>query len=127
LIYLFSYSNNLRSDIPELQRKKIGPKTNDSIFIGYAENSAAYRFLLTKTNTIVESANAEFFEHIYPMKRLNLVNERLIVLSKRHLGMDTTQELRRSKRSRTETGFGLDFITAFLSEDDPKTYQEAMN
>ena len=65
------------------------------------------------------------------MKRLNLVNERLIVPSKRHLGMDTTQEsptqeLRRSKRSRTETGFGLDFITAFLSKDDPKTYQEAM-
>uniref|UniRef100_A0A2N9HRF5 Uncharacterized protein n=1 Tax=Fagus sylvatica TaxID=28930 RepID=A0A2N9HRF5_FAGSY len=73
----------------------------------------------------------QFFEHIYPMKRLNLVNERLIVPSKRHLGMDTTQEsptqeLRRSKRSRTETGFGLDFIIAFLSEDDPKTYQEAM-
>ena len=77
--------------IPELQRKKIGSKTNDSIFIGCAENSAAYSFLLTKMNIIVESANAEFFEHIYPMKRLNLVNERLIVPSKRHLGMDTTR------------------------------------
>ena len=68
----------------------IGIKTL-RLTIGYAKNSAAYRFLLTKTNTIIESANAEFSEHIYPMKKLNLVNQRLIVPSKRHLGMDTTR------------------------------------
>ena len=38
----------------------------------------------------------------------------------------STQELRRSKRPKNITNFGLDFITAFLIEDDPKTYQEAM-
>ena len=45
------------------------------MFIGYAKNSAAYRFLLTKSknslvdvNTIIETKNANFFENIFPMK-----------------------------------------------------------
>ena len=38
----------------------------------------------------------------------------------------STQELRHSKRPKNGTNFGPDFITAFLIEDDPKTYQEAM-
>ena len=43
--------------------------------IGYAKNSAAYRFLVTKSennlvdvNTIIETKNADFFENIFPMK-----------------------------------------------------------
>ena len=38
----------------------------------------------------------------------------------------STQELRHSKSPKNGTNFGPDFITAFLIEDDPKTYQEAM-
>ena len=45
------------------------------MFIGYAENSATYRFLVTKSenslvdvNTIIETKNADFFENIFPMK-----------------------------------------------------------
>ena len=38
----------------------------------------------------------------------------------------STQELRRRKRPKNITNFGPGFITAFLIEDDPKTYQEAM-
>ncbi|RVW45355.1 TMV resistance protein N [Vitis vinifera] len=45
------------------------------MFIGYAENSVAYRFLVTKSennlvdvNTIIETKNADFFENIFPMK-----------------------------------------------------------
>lgn len=39
------------------------------MFIGYAENSAAYRFFVLKSdvhdrNTIIETKNAEFFEYI---------------------------------------------------------------
>ncbi len=55
--------------IPEPQREKIGPKTKDSVFIGYAENSAAYRCLVLETNTIVETRDADFFEQIFPMKK----------------------------------------------------------
>ena len=45
------------------------------MFIGYAENSVAYRFLVTKlknslvdVNTIIETKNAYLFENIFPMK-----------------------------------------------------------
>ena len=50
---------------------KIGPKTIDCIFIGYANNSSAYHFLVHKSSipdihedTIIESRNASFFENI---------------------------------------------------------------
>lgn len=32
----------------------------------------------------------------------------------------------RSKRQHFEKTFGTNFITAFITEDDPKTYEEAM-
>ena len=61
--------------VPKLKQVKIGPKTLDCIFIGYANNSKAYRFLVYKleildihSNTIIESDNAEFFEDIFPYK-----------------------------------------------------------
>ena len=45
------------------------------MFIGYVENSAAYKFLVTKSenslvdvNTIIEIKNTGFFENIFHMK-----------------------------------------------------------
>ena len=59
----------------EPKKRKLGPKTFDAMFIGYAKNSAAYKFLITKSensladvNTIIETKNADFFENIFPMK-----------------------------------------------------------
>ena len=47
----------------------------DCVFIGFANKSAAYRFLVIKSevsnvhvNTIIESNDAEFFEGIFPHK-----------------------------------------------------------
>ena len=61
--------------VPKPKQVKIGFKTIDCIFIGYANNSKAYRFLVYKSeipdihsNTIIESNNAEFFEDIFPYK-----------------------------------------------------------
>ena len=34
---------------PEQKKRKLGPKTFDVAFIGYAENSAAYKFLVIKS------------------------------------------------------------------------------
>ena len=61
--------------IPEPHKEKMGPKTKDSVFIGYAQNSSAYRCLVLETNTIVETRDVNFFEHIFPMKRTRLTNE----------------------------------------------------
>ena len=61
--------------IPTPKKVKIGMKTVDCIFTGYAQNSSAYLFLMCKSeisdihkNTIMESRNASFFEHVFPCK-----------------------------------------------------------
>ena len=62
--------------IPLPKRTKLGPKTIDCVFIGFANASAAYRFLVYKSdvsdihvNTIIESVDVEFFENIFPYKK----------------------------------------------------------
>ena len=57
------------------KRVKIGPKTVDCVFIGYAKSSKAYWFLVHKfehldinENMVIELDNAKFFENIYPYK-----------------------------------------------------------
>ena len=59
--------------IPPPKKVKIGPKTIDCIFIGYAHNSNASRFLVHELNItdihknmIMELRNALFFEDVYP-------------------------------------------------------------
>ncbi|RVW26496.1 Retrovirus-related Pol polyprotein from transposon TNT 1-94 [Vitis vinifera] len=61
--------------VPPPKKVKIGPKTIDCIFIGYAHNSNAYQFLVYESNipdihknTIMESRNASFFEDVFPCK-----------------------------------------------------------
>ena len=60
---------------PVPKRTRLGPKTIDCLFIGYAQNSATYRFLVLRdkgysfeAGTIIESKNTEFFEYIFPKK-----------------------------------------------------------
>ena len=129
--------------VPAPKQVTIGPKTVDAIFIGYAHNSNAYRFLVHKSdnsrvhkNTILESRNATFLEHVFPMK-----SSEDIGTSKRtrepedNIDTETTdsqskeiedEEPRRSKRTRFEKTFGPDFVT-FMLESEPRTYQEAVS
>lgn len=77
---------------------------------------------------------------MFPFKR-NLESGSSSNTSTKRTLEDNNEELRRSKRIRTETDFGPDFITtflaeydefseefvyAFLIEEDPKTFSEAM-
>ena len=52
--------------VPSLGFKweNIGPKTFNSVFIGYAQNGAAYRFTSPNDG---ESRDAEFFKHVFPL------------------------------------------------------------
>ena len=59
LIYLKVWGCIAKFGIPDPQRTKIGPKAVDSIFIGYAQNSAPYRVILIHT---------KFYENVFPMK-----------------------------------------------------------
>ena len=61
---------------PLPKKTKLGAKTMDCIFIGYASNNSAYRFLVHKLeipdiyeNMIIESRDIVFFEDIFSYKR----------------------------------------------------------
>ena len=73
--YLRMWGCHAKVVVPTPKKVKMGPKTVDCIFIGYAQNSNAYRFLVYKfeildihKNTIMKSRNASFFEHFLPCK-----------------------------------------------------------
>ena len=90
--------------VPTPKKVKMGQKTVDCVFIGYAHNSSAYRFLILKSeisnirpNTIIESRNASFFEHVYPSKP----SQELSSLERtRDKDQQKIDEPRRSKRAR---------------------------
>ena len=143
--------------IPLPKRTKIGPKTVDCIFIGYAAHSSAYRFMVHKSehpdievDTIMESRNATFFENIFPLKVESserrkfpwdpIPNQNDLQIdpqrNKRPLPVDSindivqieqTDDVRRSRRSKKAKTFGPDFVTTFMVENDPQTFKEAMS
>jgi len=84
--------------LPDPKKRKIGSKTSDCLFLGCAGHSAAYRFLVLNSeiiecNTIVETKNVEFFEHIFPLKVISTFEQPIDIVS------DTMcVDLRRSKR-----------------------------
>jgi len=110
--------------LPDPKKRKVGSKTSDCMFLGYAGHSVAYRFLVLKSdmiehNTILETKNVEFFEHIFPLKVNDTFEQPINTYS------DAMSEgLRRSKRQRKETSFGDDFY-AYLVENDPTSFLEA--
>ena len=139
--------------LPSHKRSNIGPKTFDAIFIGYAQNSVAYRFMSLSDFSISEYRDVEFFEHVFPSKKdvphivPNVGPEHVNLPTSSSSVRDLATEPRRSKRQKAETSFGSDFITSFLIEvlesfdvdaltdefvfqfllkEDPKTLQEAM-
>ncbi|GKB58909.1 retrovirus-related pol polyprotein from transposon TNT 1-94 [Tanacetum coccineum] len=123
--------------VPTPKAQKIGPKSVDCIFIGYAKNSSAYRFIAHESkntdiqkNTVMESRNASFLEYIFPcLSKETGSSSRLddkVVQDKRQ---DQTEEEevepRRSKRARNEKSFGPDFVS-FMVENEPTSYREAV-
>ena len=114
------------------KKVKIGPKIVDCIFIGYAQNSSAYRFLVYKfeildihKNTIMESRNASFFEHIFPCKSdegRSSSKQTYETMNEDSQDQNQEQEVqdepRRSKRIRIEKSFGPYFLT-YLLENEP--------
>ncbi|GKB58046.1 retrovirus-related pol polyprotein from transposon TNT 1-94 [Tanacetum coccineum] len=133
--------------VPTPKAQKIGPKSVDYIFIGYAKNSSAYLFIVNDSknpdiqkNTVMESRNASFFENIFPcLTKETGSSSRLddeVVQDKRQRDENDLQverqdqveeviEPRRGKRARTEKLFGPDFVS-FMVENEPTSYREAV-
>jgi hypothetical protein len=73
--FLRAWSCLAKVNVPACKKQKLGPKTMDYIFLGYAQHSAAYKFLIIKyeipgvhDNTMTKSRDAIFFKNIFPMK-----------------------------------------------------------
>jgi len=153
LSYLRVWGCLAKVALPNHKQTNIGPKTFDAAFVGYAQNSAAYRFMSLSDFSMSEYRDAEFFENVFPLKRNvsdvehSTVSEQLKLPGPSSNDKDLVSEPRRSKRHRTGISFGPDFITAFLVEtfeafdidvlteefvfiflieEEPKTYQEAV-
>jgi len=97
-------------NVTDPKKRKLGSKTSNCMFLSYAEHSVAYRFLVLKTsviehNTIVETKNVEFFEHIFPLK-VSETLERPIYTNNDAM----CEDLRRSKRQRKKTFLEMTFI-----------------
>lgn len=101
--------------VPTPKKVKIGPKTVDCIFIGYAHTSSAYWFLEYESeisnihkNTIMESRNASLFEHVFSCRSIEdsssskRTHETIVEDSQDHDQNDEIEdEPRRSKRVST--------------------------
>ena len=123
--------------IPIPKMTKVGPKTVDCVFIGFANHSAAYRFLVIKSenpnvhiNTIIESNEAEFFEGILPYKDKETISKKRGYDESQNESpklsvKDRDMESRKSKRTKISKDFGPDFIS-YLTKEEPRTYSEAM-
>ena len=132
-------------NVPIAKKRKLGPKTIDCVFLGYAFHSVGYRFLIFKSEvldmhvgTIMESRDVTFFENIFPMKRIPSSsshefgetpenNDKIVRFDQPLEGnneKDDNEVTRKSKRQRTAKSFGDDFIV-YLVDDTPKIIVEA--
>nr|GEW78821.1 zinc finger, CCHC-type [Tanacetum cinerariifolium] len=146
--YLLNKGYLAKVAVPAPKAQKIGPKSVDCIFIRYAKNNSAYRFIVyeeknldIQKNTVMESRNASFFEHIFScLSKETRSSSRLDeegFQDKRQRDDNNLQdeiqdqteekevESRRSKRARNEKSFGHDFVY-FMLENEPMSYREAM-
>src|SRR6266540_2233136 len=124
---------------------KLGPRTVECVFLGYAFHSVGYRFLIVKSGvpdmyegTIMESRDVIFFEDVFPMKETPSVSSKEPIISpeptipvthdepslvENPIGEDSEAPLK-SKRQRTIKSFGDDFIV-YLVDDTPRTIAKA--
>ncbi|KAK3124899.1 hypothetical protein QOZ80_7BG0595810 [Eleusine coracana subsp. coracana] len=149
LSYLHTWGCLAKVNVPINKKRKLGPKTVDCIFLGYAHHSIAYRFLVVKSevpdvhvNSLMESRDVTFFENIFPMKDLHSMSRLSSdviaettpepsafsdhaeqTLEPIHEEIDS-EAPRRSKRQKTAKYFGDDF-TVYLVDDTPRTISEA--
>ena len=145
LSYLRTWGCLAKVNVPIAKKRKLGPKTIDCVFLGYAFHSVGYRFLIIKSGvpdihvgTIMESRDVTFFVNIFPMKETPSSsshefgetpenNDKIVRFDQPLEGnneKDDNEVTRKSKRQRTAKSFGDDFIV-YLVDDTPRIIVEA--
>lgn len=138
--------------ISDQRRTKLGPRAFKGVFVGYAQNSKAYRILDLVSNTIVETREVVFIENKFLNDSVESEHEETETPNSSVQGSkrprdEQVMEPRRSKRVRKEKDLGPDYISyqslAFLVEgtrdsvikkipimlnveSNPQSYTEAM-
>ena len=133
--------------MPIKKKRKLGPKTVDCVFLGYAIHSMGYRFLIINSSipemavdTIMKSRDATFFENKFPMKNAPSTTGHEFIIPHEHENFipieqiekpyvqnpeeDDTIVTRKNKRQRTVKSFG-DYYIMYLVNDTPMTIEEA--
>jgi hypothetical protein len=132
-------------NVPINKKRKLGPKTVDCVFLGYAFHSIGYRFLIINSEvpdmlvgTIMESRDATFFEDKFPIKATHDMSSDEPTIPHEHfIPVEHTEEshihnpmeddnvsTRKSKRPRIAKSFGDDYIV-HLVDDTQSTIEEA--
>nr|ABA96132.1 retrotransposon protein, putative, Ty1-copia subclass [Oryza sativa Japonica Group] len=145
LSYLRTWGCLAKVNVPIDKKRKLGPKTVDCVFLGYAIYSVGYRFLIVNSGvpdmhagTIFESRDATFFENEFPMKYTPSTSSKETVMPHEHFAPiehndqtpeknpeeDNIVDTRKSKRQRVAKSFGDDYIV-YLVDDTPRTIEEA--
>jgi hypothetical protein len=112
--------------VTDPKRTKLGPRAIKSVFVGYVENSKAYRLLDLDSNVIVESKDVEFIEDKFyndskfvanptPTQENNSNDLNPSISRKKRKEKrvhDLLTEPRRSQRVRNEKNLGPDFVSS---------------
>ena len=112
--------------VPDPKRMKLGPRALKGIFVGYAENSKAYRILDSNSNVIVESRDVEFIKNKFQNDSHPLDEPKTSQVDKEPTNIERTNisssnernqinssiEVRRSTRARKEKNLHPDFISS---------------
>ena len=103
------------------KRTKLGPKAMKSVFVGYAENSKAYRLLDLSSNTVVESRDVEFIEDKFSKNSMDALiptqtqqsdsNPNTTLDGTKRIESGSPSEQRKSQSIGKVKDFGPDFIS----------------
>lgn len=124
---------------PDPKRSKLSSRAYECVFLGYSVNSKAYRFFDVNNKVIIESIDADFFEHKFPFKPKvsggsimdsggSLIGNAIRIQGPRneeHIDSASEPEPRRSKRPKITKDFGPDFVCNL--EDEPSSLREALS
>jgi hypothetical protein len=134
-------------NVPINKKHKLGPKTIDCVFLGYAFHIIGYMFLIINSGvldmlvgTIMESRDAMFFKDEFPLKDTHdTSNDELTILHEHFILVEHNEEshihnpveaenvsTQKSKRPRIKKSFGDDYIVYLVVVDDtPSTIEGA--
>jgi hypothetical protein len=147
LSYMRTWGCLAKVNVSINKKRKVGPKTADCVFLGYAIHSVGYRFLIINSEvpdmhvgTIMKSRDATFFENKFSMKTTPSTTGHEYVIPHEHEMFTPVQQIekpyeqnpeeddivvtRKSKRQRFATSFGNDYIV-YLMDDTPTTIEQA--